>query len=113
MPLKSPGHSTYFGVVDEFHLFRINAPIFWLSGAIPGTFSAQTLHPHLNFGHSKNSRSRSPSAEPLLESSRANHAGEGNLWDYAFPLPNNGDILNDHQQHKSIYKSRHCIASFN
>jgi len=27
MPLKSQGHSTYFGVVDEFHLFRINAPI--------------------------------------------------------------------------------------
>jgi len=29
MPLKSPGHSTYFGVVDEFHLFRINAPILY------------------------------------------------------------------------------------
>jgi len=28
MPLESPGHSTYFGVVDEFHLFRINAPIY-------------------------------------------------------------------------------------
>jgi len=28
MPLKSPGHSTYFGVVDEFYLFRINAPIY-------------------------------------------------------------------------------------
>ena len=28
MPLKSPGHSTYFGVIDKFHLFRINAPIF-------------------------------------------------------------------------------------
>jgi len=27
MPLKSQLHSTYFGVVDEFHLFCINAPI--------------------------------------------------------------------------------------
>jgi len=31
MRLKSPGHLTYFGVVDEFHLFRINAPYYLLS----------------------------------------------------------------------------------
>jgi len=35
MPLKSHGHSTYFGVVDEFHLFRINAPISYSYLLIP------------------------------------------------------------------------------
>jgi len=44
MELKSPGHSTYFGVVDKFHLFRINAPIYVNYDIVDERYKKQDSH---------------------------------------------------------------------